>query len=144
LRPEFEQLQAQLLVHSPLLTMVEAVTLAQADEICLRGVLSSSATVLAMTTGSTTSTPALATSSTPSSVPTPASGLVTQGGTAAATASPRLTRLSSVGGVPPTGRGARVPQPVLVVLLSSLRSGSLSSEADGLFGASCGPSRSIC
>jgi hypothetical protein len=60
--------------------MVEAVTLARAEEIRIRGVLSSSATVLATTTGSTTLTPVLATSSTPSSTPAPASRLVTQGG----------------------------------------------------------------
>jgi hypothetical protein len=50
--------------------MVEAVTLARAEELRIRGVLSSSATVLATTTGSTTLTP----------VPAPASRLVTQGG----------------------------------------------------------------
>jgi hypothetical protein len=59
--------------------MVEAVTLAWAEEIRLRGVLLSFATVLATTTSSTTSTPALATPSTPTSV-----GSVTHGGTAAA------------------------------------------------------------
>jgi hypothetical protein len=64
--------------------MVEAITLAQAEEIHLRGVLSSSATVLATTTGSTTLTLVLAMSSTPSSAPAPASGYVTQGGTVAA------------------------------------------------------------
>jgi hypothetical protein len=64
--------------------MVEAVTLAQAEEIRLRGVLSSLTTVLATTTGSTTSTPDSAMSSTPSSSPAPTSGPVTQGGTAAA------------------------------------------------------------
>jgi hypothetical protein len=42
LRLEFEQLQAQLLAHSPLPSLVEAVTLARAEEIRLRGVLSSS------------------------------------------------------------------------------------------------------
>jgi hypothetical protein len=84
LRPKFEQLRAQLLAHSPLSTMVEAVTLARAEEICLRGVLSSFATVLATTTSSTTSTLVSAMSSTPSSALAPASGPVTQGGTVAA------------------------------------------------------------
>jgi hypothetical protein len=78
LRPEFEQLQAR----SPLSTMVEAVTLAQAEDIRLRGVLSSS-TVLATMTSSTTSMLVSATSSTSPSAPTPASGPVTQGGTIA-------------------------------------------------------------
>jgi hypothetical protein len=84
LRPEFEQLRVQLLARSPLPTMVEAVNLAQVEEIHLRGVLSSSATVLATTAGSTTSTPVSATPSTPSSALAPTSGPVTQGGTATA------------------------------------------------------------
>jgi hypothetical protein len=57
--------------------MVEAVTLTRAEEIHLRGVLSSSTTVVATTTGSTTLTPAPTTSSTLSSAPTLASGPVT-------------------------------------------------------------------
>jgi hypothetical protein len=84
LHPEFEQLRAQLLARSPLSTMVEAVTFARTEEICLHGVLSSSATVVATTTSSTTSTPVLATSSTTSSAPALASGPVTQGGTVVA------------------------------------------------------------
>jgi hypothetical protein len=77
LRPEFEQLRAQLLARSPLPTMVLAVTLAWAEEIHLRGVLSSSSTVLAMMADSTTSTPVSATSSTLSLALAPASGSVT-------------------------------------------------------------------
>jgi hypothetical protein len=69
LHPMFEQLRAQLLVRSPLLTMVEAVTLAQVEEICLCGVLFSTATVLVASTASTTSTSTPATSSTPPSTP---------------------------------------------------------------------------
>jgi hypothetical protein len=84
LHPKFEQLRAQLLARSPLLTMVKAVTLARAEEIRLHGVLSSSAMILAATTGSTTSTHVLDTSSTPSSAPAPASGHVTPGGIVAA------------------------------------------------------------
>jgi hypothetical protein len=64
--------------------MVEVVTLARAKEIRLRGVLLSSTTVLATTTGSTTSTPVSAMSSTPSSALAPALGSVTQGGIVAA------------------------------------------------------------
>jgi hypothetical protein len=138
-RLEFQQFQAQLLAHSPLPTMVEAVTLAWVEGIHLCGVLSSSATVLATMTGSTTSTLAPATPSTPTSA-----GPMTQGGTTASTASPRLMRLSSVEGVPPTARGARVPLPVLVVLLlSSLHSGSLSSPGGWIVWSIVSPSRSI-
>jgi hypothetical protein len=55
---------------------------------------------------------------------------VTHGGTAAATASPRITRLRNVAGGPHTGRGAQVPQVVFVTLLHSrLRIGSLSSPS---------------
>jgi hypothetical protein len=82
--PEFEQLQSQLLARSPLPTIIEVITLARAEEICLHDVLSSPAMVLATMTGSTTSTPILATSLTPFSAPTPASGPVTQGGTVVA------------------------------------------------------------
>jgi hypothetical protein len=64
--------------------MVEAVTLARAEEIHLCGVLSSSTTVLATTTASTILTPASATSSTSSSAPAPALGPVIQGGTVVA------------------------------------------------------------
>jgi hypothetical protein len=78
LRLEFEQLRAKLLARSPLSTMVEVVTLARAEEIRLRGVLSSFATVLATMTSSTTSTPVPAMPSTPTSA-----GPVTHGGTAA-------------------------------------------------------------
>jgi hypothetical protein len=95
LRTEFEQLRAQLLARPPLPTMVEAVTLARVEEIRLRGVLSSSATVLATTTGSTTSTPAPVLSSTPSSAPAPASGPVTQGGMTAALFCHRLVSSTS-------------------------------------------------
>jgi hypothetical protein len=65
LRLKFEQLRAQLLSHSPLSSMVEAITVARAEEICLRVVLSSSTIVLAALTGSTSSTYALVMSSTP-------------------------------------------------------------------------------
>lgn len=54
---EFEQLWAQLLVHSSLLSLVEVVTLVQAKEIRLCGVLSSFSTVLATQTASPSPTP---------------------------------------------------------------------------------------
>src|SRR6266542_3441070 len=55
LRPKFEQLRAQLLARSPLPSLVEAVTLARAEETHLRGVLSSSSVVLAATAAPTSS-----------------------------------------------------------------------------------------
>lgn len=74
LRLEFEQIRAQLLGRSPLPSLVEEVTLARAEEISLRGVLSSSSTVLAAQTASPTSAPTFA----PVAVP------LAQGGVAAA------------------------------------------------------------
>jgi hypothetical protein len=70
LRAEFEQLQAR----SPL---SKAAILVRAKEIRLRGVLFSSATVLAASTALTNSTPAPTTSSMPPSAPTGALGPVT-------------------------------------------------------------------
>ena len=78
LRPEFKQLRAQLLARSPLPSLVEAVTLARAEETRLRGVLSSSSAVLAATAALTSSAVAAALTS------PPAVGSTAQGGTAAA------------------------------------------------------------
>jgi hypothetical protein len=64
---EFEQLWAQLLARSPLPLLVVAVTLARAKEIRLRGVMSSSSTVLDAPTAS----PALALASTLAPIATP-------------------------------------------------------------------------
>jgi hypothetical protein len=123
-------------------TMVKAVTLARAEEIRMRGVLSSSTTILATTTGSTTSTPAPATPSTPTSA-----GPVTQGGTAAALlcryCKSKTHEIEQCRRRPSHRKGGQVPLPVRVVLLlSSLRSGSLSSP-DGLIVWSVVPCLSI-
>jgi hypothetical protein len=60
---KFEQLRTQLLSCSPLPSLVEMVTIAQTEDICLYGVMSSSSTILATSTMSLTlaptSTPAL-------------------------------------------------------------------------------------
>jgi hypothetical protein len=70
---EFEQLQAQLLTLSPLPSLVEAVTLAQDEEIHLRGVMSSSSTVLAALTASLAPAPTI---SAPTTVPLAPGGAV--------------------------------------------------------------------
>jgi hypothetical protein len=71
---ELEQLRAQLLTRSPLASLVEAVTLARAEEIRLHGVLSSSSTVLAAPTVSPA--PVSTPTSVPAAVPLAPGGVV--------------------------------------------------------------------
>ncbi|KAJ1282358.1 hypothetical protein BS78_03G045700 [Paspalum vaginatum] len=79
LRPEFEQLRALLLAHSPLPSQVEAVTLVRANEIRLKGVFSSPSTVLAAPAATLPPAASAATS-----VSAPAVGSTAQTGTATA------------------------------------------------------------